>query len=98
MTKLNFGKLNYVSNKVYTKNSMWGVLEDVALLIAVLIHIGILSHFLFFSFSFFFNFIFPLYSKGIKLSLHVYITITFFPPPFVLLQHEYLDIVLNATQ
>ena len=38
----------------------------------------------------------PLYSKGIKLSLHVYIT--FFPPPFVLLQHEYLDIVLNATQ
>ena len=23
---------------------------------------------------------------------------TFFPPPFVLLQHEYLDIVLNATQ
>ena len=33
--------------------------------------------------------IFPLYSKGIMLSLHVYITITFFPPPFV--QHEYLD-------
>ena len=48
---------------------------------------------------FFFNFfIFPLYSKGIRLSLHVYITITFFPPPFVLLQHEYLDIVLNAIQ
>ena len=23
---------------------------------------------------------------------------TFFPPPFVLLQYEYLDIVLNATQ
>ena len=39
-------------------------------------------------------FIFPLYSKGVRLSLHVYITITFFPPPFVLLQHEYLDIVL----
>ena len=27
-------------------------------------------------------FFFPLYSKGIKLSLHVYITITFFPHPF----------------
>ena len=46
----------------------------------------------------FFFFLFPLYSKGIKLSLHVYITITFFPPPIVLLQHEYLDKVLNATQ
>jgi len=43
-----------------------------------------------------FYFIFPMYSKGVRLSLHVYITITFFPPPFVLLQHEYLDIVLNA--
>ena len=32
---------------------------------------------------------------GIKLFLHVYV---FFPPPFVLLQYEYLDIVLNATQ
>ena len=31
---------------------------------------------------FFFNFIFPLYSKGVRLSLHVYITITVFPPPF----------------
>ena len=30
---------------------------------------------------FFFNFIFPLYRKGIKLSLHVHITITFFPHP-----------------
>ena len=50
----------------------------------------------FFSF-FMFYFIFPLYSKGIKLSLYVYITF-FFSPPFVLLQHEYLDIVLNATQ
>ena len=48
----------------------------------------------FFYFFFLLNFIFPLYSKGIKLSLHVYI----FPPPFVLLQYEYLDIVLNATQ
>ena len=43
-------------------------------------------------------FIFPLYSKGVRLSLHVYITITVFPPPFLLLQHEYLDIVLNAIQ
>ena len=43
-------------------------------------------------------FIFPLYSEGVRLSLHVYITITFFPPPFVLLQHEYLDKVLNAIQ
>ena len=34
----------------------------------------------------FFYFIFPLYSKGIKLALHVYIT--FFPLPFVLLQQE----------
>ena len=46
----------------------------------------------------FFFLIFPLYSKGIKLSLHVYITVTFFSPPFLLLQHEYLDKVLNATQ
>ena len=43
-------------------------------------------------------FFFPLYSKGVRLSLHVYITITVFPPPFLLLQHEYLDIVLNAIQ
>ena len=43
----------------------------------------------------FFLFIFfPLYTKGIKLSLYVYI----FPSPFVLLQYECLDIVLNATQ
>ena len=47
---------------------------------------------------FFFFLIFPLYSKGVRLSLHVYITITVFPPPFLLLQHEYLDIVLNAIQ
>jgi len=45
---------------------------------------------------FFFFLIFPLYSKGVRLSLHVYIAITVFPPPFLLLQHEYLDIVLNA--
>ena len=31
-----------------------------------------------------FFFIFPLYSKGVRLSLHVYITITVFPPPFLL--------------
>ena len=43
-------------------------------------------------------FFFPLYSKGVRLSLHVYITITVFPPPFLLLQHEYLDKVLNAIQ
>lgn len=47
---------------------------------------------------FFFIIIFPLYSKGVRLSLHVYIAITFFPPPFLLLRHEYLDIVLNAIQ
>ena len=46
----------------------------------------------------FFFLIFPLYSKGVRLSLHVYIAITVFPPPFLLLQHEYLDIVLNAIQ
>ena len=51
-----------------------------------------------FCLSFFLFFIFPLYSKGVRLSLHVYITITFFPPPFLLLQHEYLDRVLNAIQ
>ena len=57
------------------------------------------NYFFFFLFYFFFlNFIFPLYSKGVRLSLHVYITITVFPPPFLLLQHEYLDIVLNAIQ
>jgi len=50
--------------------------------------------------KFFFKcfFFFPLYSKGVRLSLHVYIAITIFPPPFLLLQHEYLDIVLNAIQ
>uniref|UniRef100_A0A8D1KSC7 GRIP1 associated protein 1 n=1 Tax=Sus scrofa TaxID=9823 RepID=A0A8D1KSC7_PIG len=38
------------------------------------------THFLFFFFLIIF-FIFPLYSKGVRLSLHVYITITFFPHP-----------------
>ena len=47
---------------------------------------------------FLFFFVFPLYIKGVRLSLHVYIAITVFPPPFLLLQHEYLDIVLNAVQ
>ena len=56
----------------------------------------LIFHILFFIYLFIF--IFPLYSKGIKLSLHVYITITVFSPPFVLLQHECLDIVLNAIQ
>jgi len=51
-----------------------------------------------FYFFIFYFLIFPLYSKGVRLSLHVYITITFFPSPFVLLQNEYLDIVLNAIQ
>jgi len=34
---------------------------------------------------FFYNFffIFPLYSKGVRLSFHVYITITFFPHPIL---------------
>ena len=41
--------------------------------------------------TFFFNF--PTLQQGIQV-----IYITFFPPPFVLLQHEYLDIVLNAIQ
>ena len=57
----------------------------------------ILFYFILFYFILFY-FIFPLYSKGVSLSLHVYITITVFPPPFLLLQHEYLDIVLNAIQ
>ena len=39
-------------------------------------------------------FIFPLYSMGAKIHLHVYI----FFPPFVVFQCKYLDIVLNATQ
>ena len=43
-------------------------------------------------------FISPLYSKGVRLSLHVYIAITVFLPLFLGLQHEYLDIVLNAIQ
>ena len=47
------------------------------------------SNLSFFKFYLFY-FIFPLYSKGIKLSLHVYFAVTFFSPPFVLLQHEYL--------
>ena len=32
--------------------------------------------------SLYFFFFFPLYSKGVRLSLHVYITIIFFPQPF----------------
>uniref|UniRef100_A0A8D1L0B9 Uncharacterized protein n=2 Tax=Sus scrofa TaxID=9823 RepID=A0A8D1L0B9_PIG len=59
-------------------------------------------HFLFFFFCllllFLFFFFFPLYSKGVRLSLHVYIAITVFPPLFLLLQHEYLNIVLIAIQ
>ena len=39
-------------------------------------------------------FFFPTVQQGDKLSLHVYITITFFSPPFVVLQHEYLDFFL----
>ena len=35
---------------------------------------------------------FPTIQQGDQVSLHAYI----FPPPFVLLQYEYLDIVLNA--
>ena len=51
--------------------------------------------FLIYYFSCFYYFIFfLLYSMGTKLLLHVYI----FPPPFVLLQYKYLDIVLDATQ
>ena len=50
---------------------------------------------IFFFFFFIYLFIFPLCSMGAKLHLNVYI---FFSPPFVLLQHEYLDILLNAIQ
>ena len=39
-----------------------------------------LSFFIFLFFIIIIIFIFPLYSKGVRLSLHVYITITFFPP------------------
>ena len=45
------------------------------------------------NFSFFFFFL--LYSMG---SSHSYMYRFFFFPPFLLLQYEYLDIVLNATQ
>jgi len=46
--------------------------------------------------SFFF---FPTVQQGgVRLSLHVYIAIIVFPPPVLLLQHEYLDIVLDAIQ
>ena len=44
-------------------------------------NIPLYMHTTFFFFkSFFFFLIFPLYSKGVRLSLYVYITITFFPP------------------
>ena len=48
-------------------------------------------------FFFFINnfFIFPLYSKGVRLSLYVYITIIFFPPPFLLLG---LVILINIAE
>ena len=50
-------------------------------------------HNLFFSvFFFFFFFFFPLYSKGVRLSLHLYITITVFSPPFLNLENEVNDI------
>ena len=47
----------------------------------------------FLNFIYLFIYFFPLYSMGISLLSHVYI----FSPTFVLLQYEYLDIVLNAT-
>ena len=37
-------------------------------------------------------------TSGVILSLHIYIAITLFPPPFLLLLHEYLDTVPNAIQ
>ena len=46
-------------------------------------------------FSFIFCFFFPRCTAWGSSYPYMYI---FFPPPFVLLQYEYLDIVLNATQ
>jgi len=71
----------YVSGSLFRLAGIWGpvlsftncVIADRALTSFVL------------RFLFFFFLIFPLYSKGVRLSLHVYITITFFPPPFLLL-------------
>ena len=54
----------------------------------------------FFSFFFFFNnfFYFPTVQQGGQVILTCIHYNYIFPPPFVLLQHEYLDKVLNATQ
>ena len=49
--------------------------------------------FLFYLFIYLF-FYFPTVQQGDQ----VILTCIHFPPPFVLLQHEYLDKVLNATQ
>ena len=58
--------------------------------------------FLFFVFILIFLFVFfliffPLYSKGIKLSLHVYITVTFFPHPlfWTLISYWTWDVISN---
>ena len=74
-------------------NNTSKMLTHLSVLYNLLIKVKTFAKYLNISFLFYFFFIFPLYSKGVKLSLHVYIT--FFSPPFVLLQHEYLDIVLS---
>ena len=79
-------------------NNTSKMLTHLSVLYNLLIKVKTFAKYLNISFLFYFFFIFPLYSKGVKLSLHVYITITVFPPPFLLLQHEYLDKVLNAIQ
>jgi len=77
-----------VPSRIHFCRAMTGTPTLTLLLFFLFVVSDFFSLMLFFFFNFF---IFPLYSKGIRLSLHVYITITFFPPPFVLLQHEYLD-------
>ena len=50
------------------------------------------------SVTFFFFFYFPTVQQGGQVILTCIHYNYIFPPPFVLLQHEYLDIVLNAIQ
>ena len=87
MPLLQSGQLNLENFFFITSFFLYFILFYFILFYFILFYVTLFYFILFFYF-------FPLYSKGIKLFLHVYI----FPPPFVLLQHEYLDIVLNAIQ
>jgi len=57
----------------------------------------IFSKFIFYLFIYFYNY-FPTVQQGGQVILTCIHYNYIFPPPFLLLQHEYLDKVLNAIQ